>query len=93
MNLTIAFDPAMQAELEAEAAAREIPCEQVVCEAVGEYLQRLKSPSPEYDAFFFKKFEEGMADYKAGRIRTNDEVEKEAQIRREKLRDMIAARQ
>ena len=45
MNLTIAFDPVMQAELEAEALAREIPCEQAVCEAVKEYLQRPRSPN------------------------------------------------
>ena len=93
MNLTIAFEPAMQADLEAEAAAREIPCEQVVCEAVEEYLQRRRNPNPEYDAFFFSKYEEGMADYKAGRIRSNDEVEREARIRREKLKAMIAAKQ
>ena len=92
MNLTIAFDPAMQAELEAEASAREIPCEQVVCEAVEEYLQRPRSQNLEYDAFFLQKYEEGMADYKAGRITTNEEVEREAQILREKLKAMIATR-
>ena len=34
-----------------------------------------------------------MADYNAGRIRTNEDVEKEAQIRRKKLKALIAARQ
>lgn len=92
MSLTITFEPAMLAELEAEASAREVSCEQLVSEAVEDYLQRPKSPSPEYDAFFRKKYEKGIADYKAGRIRTNEEVEKEARLRREKLREMIAAR-
>lgn len=93
MSMTISFDPAMQAELEAEASARGISCEQVVREAVEGYFQRPKSVNPEYELFFRQKYEEGMADYEAGRIRTNDEVEKEARLRRERLKSMIAARQ
>lgn len=93
MSLTIAFDADIVAELEAEASARGISREQVAQEAVESYFQRPQSPSLEYDVFFRKKYEEGREDYRAGRFRTDEEVEKEAMIRREKIKAMIADRQ
>ena len=91
MSITISFDPAMQAEPEAEASSREISCEQVVCEAVGDYLQRAKYAHPEYDAWFKAKYEEGKAAYARGDFRTNEEVEREAALRRAKLKARIVS--
>ena len=89
MSITISFEPAMQAELEAEAAARSIFCEQVVCEAVGDYLQRAESPSPEYEAWFRTRVEEGLEAARRGKFASNDEVERRAKIRREHLHRVV----
>lgn len=93
MSITISFDPDMQAELEAEASARSISCEQVICEAVGNYLQQVKSPSPEYDAWFRAKVEEGLEAAKQGKFASNEEVERRAKSRRQQLLQKIANQQ
>lgn len=90
MSITISFDPAMQAELEAEASARAISCEQVVCEAVGDYLQRAKSPSPEYEAWFRAKYEEGKTALERGDVCSHEEVRQDMLRRREKYMSLLA---
>lgn len=82
MGITISLDPPMQAELEAEASAWAISCEQMVCEAVGEYLLRAKRPK--YDAWFAAKYEEGKAALERGDVCPHDEVRQDMLKRREK---------
>lgn len=93
MSITISFEPAMQAELEAEASARAISCEQVVCEAVGDYLQRVKNPNTEYDAWFRVRVEEGLEAARQGKFTSSEEVERRAKSRREHLLQRIANQQ
>lgn len=90
MSITVSFDPAMQAELEAEASAREISCEQVVCEAVGDYLQRVKNPGPEYEAWFAARYEEGKAALERGDVCSHEEVRQDMAERRKKYLKLLA---
>ena len=78
----------MQAELEVWAVSREISCEQVVYEAVGDYLQRVKYSSPEYDAWFTARYEEGKAALECGDVCSHEEVCQDMAKRRERYLKM-----
>lgn len=91
MSLTISLNPATLTVLSEEASARNTTCEQVVCEMIEAYFHKPTSPTPEYDAWFKAKYEEGKAAYARGDFRTNEEVEREAQLRRAKLKARIAS--
>lgn len=45
-----------------------------------------------YEELFRKKYEMGMEDYAAGRVRTNEDVEIEAEKRGRALRELIESR-
>lgn len=90
MSLTISLNPATLTALSEEASARNTTCEQVVCEMVEGYFYKSSSPNPEYDAWFRAKYEEGIAAYERGDYRTNEEVEREARIRRARIKAKIA---
>lgn len=91
MSLTITLNPTTLNALSVEASARNTTCEQVVCEVVEGYFCTPQSPNPEYEAWFKAKHEEGKAAYARGDFRTNEEVEREAELRRAKLKARIAS--
>lgn len=90
MSLTITFEPAILAELEAEASARAISCEQIVCEAVEDYLHRANSSSPEYEAWFKVCYEEGKAAFERGEICSHEAVKQDMVKWREKYLKLLA---
>ena len=90
MSITISLDPAIQNELEAEASSRAVSCEQIVCEALEDYLQRPKSPGPEYDAWFKARYEEGKAAYERGDVCSHAEVKRDMAERRMKYLKRLA---
>lgn len=91
MSLTITLNPATLTALSEEASARNTTCEQVVREMVEGYFYKPASSNPEYDAWFKAKYEEGKAAYARGDFRTNEEVEREAALRRAKLKARIVS--
>lgn len=93
MSLTITLNPATLAALSAEASARNATCEQVISDVIENYFAVSQSPDPEYDAWFRRMYEAGIAAYERGDFKTNEEVEREAQARRAKIRAKIASQQ
>lgn len=85
MDMTISLDPGIMEALAEEAAARNSSCEQVVRDLLEDYFTGPKSFDPDYEAFFRAKVNAGRKDIEEGRIFTNEEVEAEAGIRRERL--------
>lgn len=83
------FNLKLDAELRkafmAEAEAADRPASQIVRELMRDYIARQRD-ARDYYAFLQRNVEAGRADKKAGRGRTNQEVEADFEQRREDLR-------
>jgi len=71
---TMKLEPELRAEFMAEAEAAHRPASQVLRELMREFVQRQRE-AREYDEFLRSKVEAGRASMRAGRGRSNDEVE------------------
>jgi len=78
---TMKLEPELRAEFMAEADAAHRPASQVLRELMREFVQRQRE-AREYDAFLSRKVEAGRASMRAGRGRSNEEVESEFSARR-----------
>jgi predicted transcriptional regulator len=57
----------------AEAATKHVPASQIVRDLMRDYVKRERE-SRDYDAWYRRKVEEGLADLEAGHTYSNDEV-------------------
>lgn len=71
---TMKLEPELRAEFMAEAEAAHRPASQVLRELMRDFIQKQRQ-AREYDEFLRSKVEAGRASMRAGRGRTNDEVE------------------
>jgi predicted transcriptional regulator len=71
---TMKLEPELRAEFMAEAAAAHRPASQVLRELMREFVQRQRE-AREYEAFLHGKVEAARVSMRAGRGRSNDEVE------------------
>jgi predicted transcriptional regulator len=78
---TMKLEPELRADFMAEAQASHRPASQVLRELMREFVQRQRQ-SREYDQYFSGKVETGRASMRAGRGRSNEEVEAEFAARR-----------
>lgn len=78
---TMKLEPALRAEFMAEAQAAHRPASQVLRELMREFVQRQRE-TREYDEHFSRKVDAGRASMRAGRGRSNEEVEAEFAARR-----------
>lgn len=81
---TMKLEPELRAEFMAEAEATHRPASQILRELMREYVQQQRE-AREYDEFLRRKVETGRASMRAGRGRSNDEVEAEFATRRAKV--------
>ena len=80
---TMKLEPELRAEFMAEAEAAHRPASQVLRELMREFIQRQRE-AREYDEFLRRKVDAGRAAMRAGKYRSNDEVEAEFAARRAK---------
>ena len=82
------FTMKLEAELRdafvAEAASEDRPASQVLRELMRGYIEQ-RHQTREYDAYLREMVERGRADKRAGRRRSNDEVEAEFAARRNRI--------
>ena len=78
---TMKLEPELRTEFMAEADAAHRPASQVLRELMREFVQKQRE-AREYDTFFRKKVEAGLASLHAGRGRSNQEVETKFAARR-----------
>ena len=78
---TMKLEPELRAEFMAEAEAVHRPASQVLRELMREFVQRQRE-AREYDEFLRSKVEAGRASMRAGRGRSNDEIEAEFSAKR-----------
>ena len=78
---TMKLEPELRAEFMAEAEAAHQPASQVLRELMREFVQRQRD-AREYDEFLRRKVEAGRTSMRAGRGRSNEEVEAEFAARR-----------
>lgn len=71
---TMKLEPELRAEFMAEAEAAHRPASQVLRELMRDFIQQQRQ-AREYDEFLRSKVEAGRASKRAGRGRSNDEVE------------------
>jgi predicted transcriptional regulator len=71
---TMKLEPELRAEFMAEAEATHRPASQVLRELMRDFIQQQRQ-AREYDEFLRSKVEAGRASMRAGRGRSNDEVE------------------
>lgn len=71
---TMKLEPELRAEFMAEAEAVHRPASQVLRDLMREFVQRQRE-TREYDEFLRNKVEAGRSSMRAGRGRTNDDVE------------------
>jgi predicted transcriptional regulator len=81
---TMKLEPELRDQFMAEAEAAHRPASQVVRELMREFVQRQRQ-AREYDAFLQGKVDTARASMRAGRGRSNDEVEAAAAARRAKV--------
>lgn len=81
---TMKLEPELRDEFMAEAQALDRPASQVVRDLMREFVQRQRE-AREHDAFVRRKVEAGRKDMRAGRGRTQAEVEADFAIRRTNL--------
>lgn len=81
---TMKLEPELREQFMAEAEAAHRPASQVVRELMREFVQRQRQ-AREYDEFLHRKVEVARASMRAGRGRSNDEVEAEFAARRAKV--------
>lgn len=78
---TMKLEPELRADFMAEAEAAHRPASQVLRELMREFVLRQRE-AREYDEFLRRKVEAGRVSMRAGRGRSNDEVEIEFAARR-----------
>ncbi len=71
---TMKLEPELRADFMAEAQASHRPASQVLRELMREYVERQRA-AREYDDYFRRKVDVGRASMRAGRGRSNEEVE------------------
>ena len=81
---TMKLEPELRDAFMAEAEAAHRPASQVARELMREFVERQRE-AREYDAFLGLKVDKARGSMRAGRGRTNDEVETEAAARRADL--------
>lgn len=81
---TMKLEPELRDTFMAEAAADDRPAAQVVRELMRGYIEQRRQ-AREYDAYLRRKVEAGRVSMRAGRGRTNDEVEAAFAARRDKV--------
>jgi predicted transcriptional regulator len=81
---TMKLEPELRADFMAEAQASHRPASQILRELMREFVQRQRE-AREYDRYFERKVDAGRAAMRAGRGRSNDEVEAEFAARRAAL--------
>ncbi|MCK2096013.1 antitoxin of toxin-antitoxin stability system [Thauera aromatica] len=79
---TLKLEPELRAAFIAEAEAAHRPASQVVRELMREFIERQRE-AREYASFLQRKVDVARTSMRAGRGRTNDEVEAEFAARRE----------
>jgi len=81
---TMKLEPELRDEFMAEAEAAHRPASQIVRELMREFVHRQRE-AREYDEFLRRKVELARASIRAGRGRSNEEVEAEFAARRAEL--------
>jgi predicted transcriptional regulator len=81
---TMKLEPELRDQFMAEAEAAHRPASQVMRELMREFVQRQRQ-AREHDEFLQRKVEVARASVKAGRGRSNDEVEAKFAARRAKV--------
>ena len=81
---TMKLEPELRADFMAEAAAEDRPASQVMRELMRGYIEQRRR-AREYDEYLRRKVEAGRASMRAGRGRSNDEVEAEFATRRNQV--------
>ena len=80
---TMKLEPELRAEFMAEAAAAHRPASQVLRELMRDFVRRQRE-TREQDEFLRAKIEAGRTSMKAGRGRSNEDVEATFSVRRAK---------
>jgi predicted transcriptional regulator len=80
---TMKLEPELRAAFMAAAAGEDRPASQVMRELMRSYVEHCRQAS-EYDSYLRSKVEAGRASMRAGRGRSNDEVEAAFAARRSK---------
>jgi predicted transcriptional regulator len=81
---TMKLEPELRDEFMAEAEAAHRPASQVVRDLMRDFIQRQRE-AREYDSFLRQKVDVARASVRAGRGRSNEEVEGDAAARRADL--------
>lgn len=76
----------------AEAAAKHVPASQIVRDLMRDYVKRERE-AREYDEWYRRRVEEGLADLEAGHTYSNDEVKAHFAERRARWLAEAAARE
>ena len=80
---TMKLEPELRVEFMAEVAGEDRPASQVMRELMRGYIEQRRQ-AREHDAYLRRKVEAGRASVRAGRGRSNDEVEAAFAARRNK---------
>lgn len=81
---TMKLEPELRDKFMAEAAGEDRPASQVMRELMRGYIEQRRQ-AREYDDYLRRKVEVGRASMRAGRGRSNDEVEADFAARRNKV--------
>lgn len=81
---TMKLEPELRAEFMAEAASEDRPASQVMRELMRSYIEQRRQARG-YDDYLRSKVEAGRASMRAGRGRSNDEVEAAFAARRKQV--------
>ena len=81
---TMKLEPELRADFMAEVAGEDRPASQVMRELMRSYIQQRRQ-AREYDEYLRRKVEAGRASMRAGRGRSNDEVEAAFAARRNQV--------
>lgn len=80
---TMKLEPALRADFMAAVAAEDRPASQVMRELMRNYIEQ-RHQAREYDDYLRRKVEAGRASLRAGRGRSNEDVEASFAARRDK---------
>lgn len=86
---TLKLEPELRDTFMAEAAADDRPASQIVRELMRGYIEQRRE-AREYKEFLRRKVEAARADFREGRIFTNEEVEAEAKAWRDETMQKLA---
>jgi predicted transcriptional regulator len=81
---TMKLEPELRDAFMAEAATEDRPASQVLRELMRSYIER-RQQAREYDEYLREMVERGRADKKAGRGRSNEDVEADFAARRNRI--------